>query len=143
MTSCPSFGHEKNFQVGHYFPANFVCRVMKGWLFKVPGPVSDFFAYVHYPLKVWMPDVNWSFLNAQQLQTSNMLFVFNSLLKSCDNNKKIWFSNDHVTDDIITLGVTWEDILWQMLSPCGLTLFYVKIVKVIMLFKKLPQRILG
>ena len=25
-----------------------------------------------------------------------------------------------MTDDVITLGVTWEDILWQMLSCCGL-----------------------
>ena len=48
----------------------------------------------------------------------------------------------HVSDDGITLDVTWEDILWQ---------FYLivlqsstsKIVKVIKLFKNLPQRILG
>ena len=26
-----------------------------------------------------------------------------------------------MTDDLITLDVTWEDILWQMLSCCGLT----------------------
>ena len=25
-----SFGHEKNYQVEHYFPANFPCYVMKG-----------------------------------------------------------------------------------------------------------------
>ena len=50
----------------------------------------------------------------------------------------------HVTDDVITLDVTWEDILWQMLSCCGLTVFWkYKIVKVIKLSKKLPQRILG
>ena len=29
MTSCPTFGHEKNYQVEHYFPANFLGRVMK------------------------------------------------------------------------------------------------------------------
>ena len=28
-------------------------------------------------------------------------------------------------DDVITLDVTREDILWQMLSCCGLTVFYV------------------
>ena len=49
-----------------------------------------------------------------------------------------------VTDEVITLDVTWEDILWQMLSCCGLTVFWTyKIVKVIKLSKKLPQRILG
>ena len=54
-----------------------------------------------------------------------------------------------MTDDVITLDVTWEDILWQKRSCCGLTVFYVKknykIVKVIKikLFKKLPQRIQG
>ena len=26
------------------------------------------------------------------------------------------FGNSHVTDDGITSDVTWEDILWQMLS---------------------------
>jgi len=29
MTSCPSFGHYKNYQVEHYFPTNFHCRVIK------------------------------------------------------------------------------------------------------------------
>ena len=48
-----------------------------------------------------------------------------------------------MTEDVITLHVTWEDILWQMLSCCGLTVFYVKIVKVIKLFKNFPQRTLG
>ena len=31
-----------------------------------------------------------------------------------------------MTDDVITLDVTWEDILWQTLSCCGLTFFYVQ-----------------
>ena len=48
-------------------------------------------------------------------KTSNMLFVFNSIMKSSHSNKKTLFGNSHVTDDVITLGVTWEDILWQML----------------------------
>ena len=55
-----------------------------------------------------------------------------------------------MTDDVITLDVTWEDILWQKRSCCGLTVFLrkkknYKIVKVIKikLFKKLPQRIQG
>ena len=29
-----------------------------------------------------------------------------------------------MTDDVMTLDVTWEDILWQMLS-CALAVFYV------------------
>ena len=31
----------------------------------------------------------------------------------------------NVGDDVITLDVTWEDILLQMLSCYGLTFFYV------------------
>ena len=30
MTSSPSFGHEKIYQVEHYFPANVLCRVING-----------------------------------------------------------------------------------------------------------------
>ena len=30
-----------------------------------------------------------------------------------------------MTNDVITLDGTWEDILWQMLSCWGLTVFYV------------------
>ena len=37
MTSCPSFGNEKNYQVEHYFPANFLSRVMKRQLSKGLG----------------------------------------------------------------------------------------------------------
>ena len=54
-----------------------------------------------------------------------MLFVFNSSLKSCHIKKNIIRKLSHVTDDVIALDVTWEDILWQMLSCCGLTFFYV------------------
>ena len=54
-----------------------------------------------------------------------MLFVLNLLMKSCYNNKKTLFGNSQVIDDVITLDVTWKDILWQMLSCCGLTVFYV------------------
>ena len=43
MTSCPSFGHEKIFQVEHYFPANFLCRVMKRQLSTALGLVSLMF----------------------------------------------------------------------------------------------------
>ena len=57
--------------------------------------------------------------------------------------KKPHSKNSRVNDDAITLDVSWEDILWQMLSCIGLTFFYVKIVKVITFLKKLPQRILG
>ena len=58
-------------------------------------------------------------------KTSNMLFAFNPIMKSCHSNRKSKFENSHVTDDIITLYVTWEDILWRVLSCCGLTFFYV------------------
>ena len=40
MTSCPSFGHEINCQVKHYLTANFLCRVIKGWLSTALGLVS-------------------------------------------------------------------------------------------------------
>ena len=39
-------------------------------------------------------------------KTSNMLFVFISLMKSCHSSKKTYFGNSQVTDDIITLDVT-------------------------------------
>ena len=45
ITSCPSFG-KKNCQVEHYFPANFLCRVMKRQLSTVPGLVSRLFALI-------------------------------------------------------------------------------------------------
>ena len=72
-----------------------------------------------------MLDVNWLFLNAPQNSNSNMLFVFNLLRKSCHSNKKTLFGNSHMADDVITLDMTWEDIFWQMLSCCGLTVFYI------------------
>ena len=40
MKLCPSFGHELNCQVKHYFPANFLCRVIKGWLSTALGLIS-------------------------------------------------------------------------------------------------------
>ena len=49
----------------------------------------------------------------------------------------------HVSDDGITLDVTWEDILWQCYLIVVLQSSSYKIVKVLKLFKKLPQRILG
>ena len=49
----------------------------------------------------------------------------------------------HVSDDGITLDVTWEDILWQCYLIVVLQSSTYKIVKVLKLFKKLPQRILG
>ena len=61
-------------------------------------------------------------------------------MKFSHSNKKTLFGNSHVNDDAITLDVSWEDILWQMLSCIGLTFFYVKIVKIIKFLKKLPQR---
>ena len=49
----------------------------------------------------------------------------------------------HVSDDGITLDVTWEYILWQCYLIVVLQSSTYKIVKVLKLFKKLPQRILG
>ena len=49
----------------------------------------------------------------------------------------------HVSDDGIILDVTWEDILWQCYLIVVLQSSTYKIVKVLKLFKKLPQRILG
>ena len=37
------FGSEKNYQVGHYFPASFLCRVIKRQLSTVLGLVSRLF----------------------------------------------------------------------------------------------------
>ena len=54
-----------------------------------------------------------------------MLFVFNPIMKSSHSNKKSKFENSHVTDDVTTLYMTWEDILWQVLTCCGLTFFYI------------------
>ena len=49
----------------------------------------------------------------------------------------------HVSDDGITLDVTWEDILWKFYLIVVLQSSTYKIVKVIKkLFKNLPQRIL-
>ena len=47
------FDNEKNCQVEHYFPANFLCRVMKRQLSNSPRPSfpTFSFAHVHYPLK--------------------------------------------------------------------------------------------
>ena len=40
MTSCPSFGNEKYYQVEYYFPANFLCRVMKRQFSTAPSQPS-------------------------------------------------------------------------------------------------------
>ena len=45
-----------------------------------------------------------------------------------------------MTDDVITLNVTCEDILWQMLPCCGLLSSTYKIVKVIKPFRKLASK---
>ena len=53
-----------------------------------------------------------------------MTYNFNSLMKSFSQQQKTKFGNSRMTDDVMTLDVTWEDILWQMLS-CALAVFYV------------------
>ena len=52
MTSCPSFGKEKNYQVEHYFPANFLCRVMKRQRSKALGLVSRLFRSCSLPPQI-------------------------------------------------------------------------------------------
>ena len=57
-------------------------------------------------------------------RAENMLFVFNSIITSFHSNE----ANSAIVTQliaIITLNVTWEDILWQMLPCCGLSFFYV------------------
>ena len=49
MTSCPSFSKEKKYQVGHYFPASFRCRVMKRQLTTALGLVSRLFRSCSLP----------------------------------------------------------------------------------------------
>ena len=82
-----------------------------------------------------MPDINWLFLNVPHNLNLKYAIFLNSLMKSCHSNKKTYFGNSHVTDDLITLDVTWEDILWQMLSCDGLTVFYYISVNCVQIFK--------
>ena len=64
-------------------------------------------------------------------------------MKSSHSNRKSLFGNNHVTDDVIILDVTWQDILWQMIPCCGLTVFCVLNCQSCKAFKKkMPQRIL-
>ena len=52
MTSCPTFGHEKDYQVEHYFLSNFLCRVIKGLLSTTLGLVSRLFRSFSLPPSV-------------------------------------------------------------------------------------------
>ena len=45
-----------------------------------------------------------------------------------------------MTDDVITLDVTWKDILWEILSFCGLTFFYVKNCQIYKAFSKIASK---
>ena len=49
MTPCPSFGNEKNCQLEHYFPVNFLCLVLKRQLFTALGLVSRLFRSCSLP----------------------------------------------------------------------------------------------
>ena len=49
MAQCPSFGNEQNCQVEHYFPANFLCRVLKRQLSTALGLVSRLFRSCSLP----------------------------------------------------------------------------------------------
>ena len=52
MTPCPSFGKGKNCQVEYYFPANFLCRVMKRQLSTALGLVSRLFRSCSLPPQI-------------------------------------------------------------------------------------------
>ena len=68
-----------------------------------------------------MPEGNWLFLTTPHKQNLKYAFCFkldNEILPQQQKNNK--FGNSHVSDDVITLVVACEDILWQMLFCCRL-----------------------
>ena len=73
-------------------------------------------------------------------KTSNMLFVLNSLIKSCHRNKKT--NSGIVTWLMTSLPYMWHGKIFNgkcyLVVVCSSSKY--KIVKVIKLFKKLPQR---
>ena len=78
----------KNFQVEHYLPANFLCRVIKGWLSTALGLVSRLSLMFITPLHFKCRTSTGYFSMPHKTKTWNMLFVFNSLMNSCHSNKK-------------------------------------------------------
>ena len=73
-----------------------------------------------------MTDVNWLFLDAPQNQNLKYAICFQPNDEILSQEQKNIIPKSHLTDDVITLDVTWDDILWQMfISCCGLTFFYV------------------
>ena len=74
-------------------------------------------------------------------ETSNILFVFNSFIKSCHSNKKPNSGNGHVTDDAITLDVTWEGIYGKCyLVVVCLTVFHVQYCESYKAFLKISSK---
>ena len=77
-------------------------------------------------------------------KTWNILFVFNSLIKSCHSNNK------KTNSEIVTWLMTSFPQMWHVkIFMANVILLWsdslppYEIIKVIKLFKKLPQRILG
>ena len=141
MTSCPSLSHENNYQEEHQFPANFLCRVMKRLFSTALGLVSRLFRSRSLPpliLNVVRKLVIFKFPTQPKPQ---ICYLFSTqwwnLITATQKNK---FGNSHVTNDVITLYVTWEDILWQVLSCCGSTFFYVKNRQSYKAFKKTASK---
>ena len=56
-------------------------------------------------------------------KSSNKLFVFNQIIKSCHSNKKP--NLETVTLMMTSLPQVCRRYYWQILSSCGLTVFYV------------------
>ena len=86
MTSCLSFGNEKNYQVEHRFPANFLCRVMKRRPSTALGLVSQLFRSCSLPPQILNAARKLViFRSSTQPKPSDKLFVFNPISHS---NKK-------------------------------------------------------
>ena len=125
MTSFPFFGHEK-----------ISSRTLLSRKFSLPCDRS----FTLYSPRPSLPTISLMFITHLNFNAGRQLVIFKCptqlKLQICylylthrrnlvTATKKNQFGNSHVTDDVITLDVTWEDILWQMLSSCGLTVFYV------------------
>ena len=126
MTSSPSFGQKKKLSGRTLLSCKFSLPCDETSTLYSPRPSLPTFSLMFITLLNFKCRTSTGYFKmSQTTKTSNMLFVFNPIMKSCHSNKKTYLGNSHVTDDVITLDVTWEDILWQMLSCCGLTFFYV------------------
>ena len=62
-----------------------------------------------------MTDVNWLFLDAPHNQNLKYAICFQPNDEILSQEQKNLIPKSHLTDDVITIDVTWDDILWQML----------------------------